>query len=221
MRIGEQVRSAVFDLVLDAADRTCHDRPRLPHRLGHGQAEALRRLFWTTTSRAAEARSRPRRSPRGRSSRGGEMDASLPCLRQATPSRLHFVEDLGPFGIVCDGWAPGPASMRCASVRAARAPQSPSSRRADLSSGPSGRPGRPADCRAQRAPRPALEAHRPSTRPGLPSWRVNAGVVPWTVTSPRREHGAARKLRPLLVLGREQVDRRLDDLGSNRPPTGT
>ena len=40
-RLDEVAGTAVLDLVLDAAGRRGNDGPPLPHRLGHGQAEAL------------------------------------------------------------------------------------------------------------------------------------------------------------------------------------
>ena len=39
--LEQQPLHAILDLILDAADRAGDHRPRLPHRFGHGEAEAF------------------------------------------------------------------------------------------------------------------------------------------------------------------------------------
>ena len=94
---------AVLDLVDDPADRARDDRPRLPHRLGDGQPEALGEALLDDDGGVALQRVHDRGRLVGVGHRrAGEVDAAARLVRQRAPAVDAVVVDLGRLGIVRD-----------------------------------------------------------------------------------------------------------------------
>jgi hypothetical protein len=95
---------AALDLVADPADGAREHRPRLPHRLGHGESEALAQALLDDHAGVAlervhdggillDVRRRQERQVHPLAMRVG----------QAAPGRFHLLEDGGALGIVRHG----------------------------------------------------------------------------------------------------------------------
>ena len=118
--VDQAAGAAVLDLVLDAADAARDHGPSLPHRLCHGQPEALGEPLLGDDVGAALHRVDDRGVLLGvfhRQQR--QVHAAAHIRRQVTPRGLDLGEYLGSLGVVGRRRATsGPASTRCgASLR--------------------------------------------------------------------------------------------------------
>jgi hypothetical protein len=93
----------VDDLVGDPADGARHHRPRLPHRLGDGEPEALGEALLHDDRRVALQRVDDERIlDRVVHRNGRKVDARTVLSRELTPHRDRLVPDPEAFGVVAD-----------------------------------------------------------------------------------------------------------------------
>ena len=101
-RVRQQhARSAILDLIANAADPARHDRPLLPHGLGDRQAEPLREALLHDHAGVPLERVDDRRVLLDVVHRQrAQVHSPADRRRQVVPRRAHAVQDLGALGIV-------------------------------------------------------------------------------------------------------------------------